>query len=155
MLNNDILRSVRYMLDLSDGKLAQIIKLAQPDFVIEKTTMIRYLAKDDDPAYLPCPDETMAHFLDGLVLHCRGPNPTAPAPPAVARITNNLVLKRLRVAFELKDTDILQAFSDAGFPVSKPEVSALFRGEDHRNFRPCGDQMLRNFLKGLTLRARQ
>lgn len=154
MINNDILRSIRYMLDLSEAKLVQITKLAQPTFVIEKTAMIRYLAKDDDASYLPCPDDVMAHFLDGLVLHCRGPNPSAPAPPAVARITNNLVLKRLRVAFELKDTDILQAFTDAGFPVSKSEISALFRSEDHRNFRPCGDQLLRNFLKGLTLRAR-
>ena len=154
MINNDILRSIRYMLDLSDGKLVQILKLAQADAAIDKASMIRYLAKDDDPSYLPCPDDVMAAFLDGLVLHCRGPNPTAPAPAAVARITNNIVLKRLRVAFELKDTDILQAFIDAEFPVSKSEISALFRSEDHRNFRPCGDQLLRNFLKGLTLRAR-
>lgn len=155
MLNNDILRSVRYMLDLSDGKLAQIIKLAQPDSTIEKATVIRYLAKDEDSSYLPCPDEVMAHFLDGLVLYCRGENPNAPARPTSTRITNNLVLKRLRVAFELKDTDIHQAFIDADFPVSKSELSALFRQADHRNYRPCGDQMLRNFLKGLTLRARK
>jgi uncharacterized protein YehS (DUF1456 family) len=70
------------------------------------------------------------------------------------RITNNLVLKKLRVAFELKDADMHQIFQDAGFPVSKPELSALFRQPDHKNFRLCGDQMLRNFLKGLTLGIR-
>lgn len=154
MINNDILRSVRYMLDLSDTKLAQITQLAQPDFEIDKATVIRYLLKDEDPSYLPCPDTMMALFLDGLVLYCRGDNPNAPARAPVTRISNNLVLKRLRVAFELKDSDIHQAFVDAGFPVSKPELSALFRSQEHRNFRPCGDQMLRNFLKGLTLRAR-
>ena len=47
-----------------------------------------------------------------------------------------------------------QVFEDAGFPVSKPELSALFRAPGHKNFRLCGDQMLRNFLKGLTLRFR-
>lgn len=155
MINNDILRSIRYMLDLSDVKLVQITQLAQPDFALEKADIVRYLAKEEDPGYLPCPDVMMAHFLDGLVLHCRGDNPNAAARPPIGRITNNLVLKKLRVAFELKDADIHQAFLDAGFPVSKPELSALFRQADHRNFRACGDQMLRNFLKGLTMRARR
>ena len=65
-----------------------------------------------------------------------------------------MVLKKLRIAFELTDVDMHQIFVDAGFPVSKPELSALFRQAGHRNFRPCGDQLLRNFLKGLTLRVR-
>jgi uncharacterized protein YehS (DUF1456 family) len=42
----------------------------------------------------------------------------------------------------------------AEFPVSKPELSALFRKFGHTNYRTCGDQLLRNFLKGLTLRVR-
>ncbi len=155
MINNDILRSIRYMLDLSDVKVVQITQRAQPDFPLEKADVLRYLKKDEDPDYLPCPDLMMAHFLDGLVLHCRGDNPNAQPRPPVPRITNNVVLKKLRVAFELKDADMHQAFLDAGFPVTKPELSALFRQEDHRNFRACGDQMLRNFLKGLTLRARK
>ena len=154
MINNDILRSIRYMLDLSDVKLVQITKLAEPNFPLEKADVVSYLKKDEDPGYAACPDLMMAHFLDGLVLHCRGDNPNAGARAPVARITNNVVLKKLRVAFELKDADMHQAFLDAGFPVSKPELSALFRQAEHRNFRPCGDQMLRNFLKGLTLRAR-
>ena len=69
-------------------------------------------------------------------------------------VNNNVVLKKLRVAFELKDVDMHGIFEDAGFPVSKPELSALFRAPGHKNFRLCGDQMLRNFLKGLTLRLR-
>lgn len=154
MINNDVLRSIRYMLDLSDIKLVQITQLAEPGFPLEKADVLSYLKKEEDPGYFPCPDLMMGHFLDGLVVHCRGTSPNAPPRPSIARITNNVVLKKLRVAFELKDADMHQAFLDAGFPVSKPELSALFRQADHRNFRPCGDQMLRNFLKGLTLRAR-
>ncbi len=47
-----------------------------------------------------------------------------------------------------------QVLADAGFPIAKPELSALFRQAGHKNFRLCGDQLLRNFLKGLTLRVR-
>jgi uncharacterized protein YehS (DUF1456 family) len=96
----------------------------------------------------------LAHFLDGLVIHHRGRDDTLPPRPVEKRMTNNLVLKKLRVAFELKDSDMHQAFADAGFPLSKPELSALFRQPGHKNFRTCGDQLLRNFLKGLTLRVR-
>jgi uncharacterized protein YehS (DUF1456 family) len=71
-----------------------------------------------------------------------------------SRVTNNLVLKKLRVAFELKDHDLQQIFKDADFAVSKPELSALFRQPGHKNYRACGDQLLRNFLKGLTMRVR-
>ena len=72
----------------------------------------------------------------------------------MAEQNNNVVLKKLRVAFELKDVDMHQVFEEAGFPVGKPELSALFRQPDHKHFRACGDQMLRHFLKGLTRRVR-
>lgn len=154
MINNDILRSIRYMLDLSDGKVVDIIQLVDADFAITKEDVQAFLRKDDDPGYVACSDRLLAHFLDGLVIHYRGRNDSLPSRPVEKRITNNLVLKKLRVAFELKDADMHQIFEDAGLPVSKPELSALFRQPAHKNYRPCGDQMLRNFLKGLTLRVR-
>jgi uncharacterized protein YehS (DUF1456 family) len=154
MINNDILRSIRYMLDLGDGKVVAIVQLADAGFPIAKEDVQAFLKKDDDPGYLECSDRVLAHFLDGLVVHLRGRNENLPPRPVEKRITNNLVLKKLRVAFELKDVDMHQVFADAGFPVSKPELSALFRQPDHHNYRACGDQMLRNFLKGLTLRVR-
>lgn len=154
MINNDVLRSIRYMLDLSDSKVVEIAKLADADFPIDKADVQSFLKKDDDEGYVECGDIVLAHFLDGLVFHYRGRNQNLPVRPVEKRITNNVVLKKLRVAFELKDMDMHQAFEDAGFPVSKPELSALFRQANHKNFRLCGDQMLRNFLKGLTLRVR-
>jgi uncharacterized protein YehS (DUF1456 family) len=96
----------------------------------------------------------LARFLDGLIIHRRGQDPRQVGRPVESRISNNVVLKKLRVAFELADVDMHLIFADAGFPVTKPELSALFRQAGHRNFRPCGDQLLRNFLKGLTLRLR-
>ncbi|MBP6596660.1 MAG: DUF1456 family protein [Arenimonas sp.] len=154
MINNDVLRSVRYMLDLSDLRILEIIRLSDPELALGKPELQAYLTKEDEPGHQPCPDRVLAHFLDGLVFHYRGRDDSQPARPVEKRVTNNLVLKKLRVAFELKDVDMHQAFQDAGFPVTKPELSALFRQPGHKNYRACGDQMLRNFLKGLTLRYR-
>ena len=154
MINNDVLRSIRYMLDLSDNKVIEIIRLADPEFAIEKEDVRAFLLREDESGYLACTDRVMAHFLDGLVIHRRGRDESLPPRPVEKRINNNVVLKKLRVAFQLTDVDMHKAFADAGFPVSKPELSALFRQPGHKNFRRCGDQLLRNFLKGLALRLR-
>ena len=154
MINNDILRSIRYMLDLGDQHVVEIARLADPSFVLDKDDVHAFLRKEDEPGYLACSDDVLARVLDGLIVHHRGRDARLPSRPVEKRISNNVVLKKLRVAFELKDSDMHQVFADAGFPVSRPELSALFRQPGHENFRKCGDQLLRNFLKGLTLRVR-
>ena len=154
MINNDVLRSIRFMLDLGDAQLGEMARLANPALALDKTAVQSYLKKEGEAGYADCSDLVLAHVLDGLVLHRRGRDDKLPPRPVEKRITNNLVLKKLRVAFELKDEDMHAIFDEAGFPVTKPELSALFRQPAHRNFRPCGDQMLRNFLRGLTLRLR-
>jgi uncharacterized protein YehS (DUF1456 family) len=154
MINNDVLRSIRYMLDLSDNKVVEITLLSDADFPIAKEDVQAFLKKDDDAGYAECSNSVLAHFLDGLVVQRRGRDESQPPRPVEKRVTNNVVLKKLRVAFELKDVDMHEILASAGFPISKPELSALFRQPDHKNFRLCGDQLLRNFLKGLTLRVR-
>jgi uncharacterized protein YehS (DUF1456 family) len=64
-------------------------------------------------------------------------------------MTNNDIMKKLRVALELKDDDIIEILKLADFEISKSELGAIFRKEDHPNYKPCGDQLLRNFLNGL------
>ena len=154
MINNDILRSVRYMLDLSDQKVVDITQLSDPTFALEKDDVRRLTSKEGDDDFVECGTPVLAHFLDGLVVFLRGRDDSRPARPVEKHVTNNVVLKKLRVAFELKDVDMHAIFEDAGFPVSKPELSAFFRDRSHKHFRLCGDQLLRNFLKGLTLRLR-
>ncbi|WP_455924351.1 DUF1456 family protein [Pseudomonas putida] len=152
MIHNDVLRSVRYMLDISDAKVVELIKLSGLE--VTKDDVITYLKKDEEEGFVHCPDLVMAHFLDGLVFFKRGKDDTRPAQPIETPVTNNVILKKLRVAFELKEDDMHAVLKAAEFPVSKPELSALFRKVGHNNYRPCGDQLLRNFLKGLTLRVR-
>lgn len=154
MINNDVLRSIRYSLDLSDAMVVDTILLADPAFEVDQAEVHDYLRNDEEPLFVQCPDTVLAHFLDGLIVHFRGRDESAPPRPVEKRITNNLVLKKLRVAFELKDVDMHAIFESAGFPLSKPELSALFRQPGHKNYRACGDQLLRAFLKGLAQRLR-
>jgi uncharacterized protein YehS (DUF1456 family) len=152
MMNNDVLRSIRYMLDIHETKVVEVIKLGGLD--VTKAQIAAYLKKDEEEGFEPCPDEVMAYFLDGLVFFKRGKDESRPQLPVELPVTNNTVLKKLRVAFELKEEDMHDILKAADFPVSKPELSALFRKAGHNNYRPCGDQLLRNFLRGLTARIR-
>jgi len=69
-------------------------------------------------------------------------------------MSNNDVMKKLRVALQLNDEEIVKILQLANFKISKSELGAIFRKEDHPNFKPCGDQILRNFLNGLIIYKR-
>ncbi|MBP6121330.1 MULTISPECIES: YehS family protein [Providencia] len=152
MLNNYVLRSVRYMLDLSDAQMVKIVELA--DLTVTKEEMASWLKKETDHDYVECNDNVMGHFLNGFIFHRRGKDENHPVPEVDSRLTNNIMLKKLRVAFELKDTDMIEIYKLVDFNVSKPELNAIFRKPGHKNYRDCGDQLLRYFLKGLTIRLR-
>lgn len=69
-------------------------------------------------------------------------------------MSNNDVMKKLRVALKLNDDEIVKILQLADFKITKSELGAIFRKEDHPNFKPCGDQILRNFLNGLIIYKR-
>jgi len=149
MTNNDVLRSVRYMLDLSDSKVVEIFALAGSDVPLEDVQA--WLKKEDDAAFRKLPDVLMGYFLNGLIFYRRGKSDDAPAPSVERRMSNNIFLKKLRIAFALKTSDIPDVLAKANFKVSQAEIGAIFRNPEHKNYRECGDQILRNFLKGMTL----
>ena len=69
-------------------------------------------------------------------------------------MVNNDILKKLRIALKLKDTDILEILKLSGMELSATELGAFFRAPDHRNYKECGDQVLRRFLDGLIIKMR-
>ncbi len=148
MNNSDVLRSIRYALNVPDAKLIEITALAGYSVLMED--LVDYLKHEEEPGYRNCPDTVMSYFLNGLVIFKRGKDETRPPPPLELPVTNNTVLKRLRVAFELKESDLIALIEKSGvLKVSKSEIGAFFRNRDHRNYRECGDQYLRNLLKEL------
>ncbi len=150
MTNNDYLRSIRFLLDVGDSKLVDLMKLSGISVSLEEVKA--YLKNEEDEGYILCSDEVMAHFLDGLVYLKRGKDETRAPAPFEFPITNNTVLKKLRVAFELKEDDMHDILALAGFKVGRSELSALLRKKGHVNYRECGDQLLRNFFKGLAIK---
>ncbi len=152
MLNNDIIRSLRYILNIEDKALADIIGLSGG--AVTLTNIRSMLKNEDDPSFIACDDNVMAHFLDGLIYFKRGKDESKPAMPFELPITNNLVLKKLRVAFELKEDDIHSILETASCKLGRSELSAFMRKRDHPNYRDCGDQVMRYFLKGLKLKIR-
>jgi len=149
--HNDVLRSVRYLLNVSDAKLADIIRLGGGE--VSEADLVAFLKRDDEEGYRECGHELTARFLNGVVLYKRGKDESRPPQPVELPVTNNVVLKKLRVAFELKDGDIVALIEKSGLRVTKGELGAFFRRPDHRNYRDCGDQFLRNVIKGLSENA--
>jgi uncharacterized protein YehS (DUF1456 family) len=98
----------------------------------------------------------LGYFLDGLILHKRGRKEIKPGETRKpdSRLTNNTILKKLRIALELKEDDMLGILKLADVDISKSELTALFRKEGHKNYKECGEQFLRKFLKGLSIRYR-
>ena len=154
MITNDILRRIRYALQLNDKKMLEIF--ASVDNAIDEKYLHSIMAKEGEENFVFCRDSLLSLFLDGLINEKRGKKEGS-SPiilPAKAVLVNNDILRKLRIALNFKEDDMLAALDSAEFPVSKSELSALFRKKDHRNYKICGDQLLRNFLNGITKRFR-
>jgi len=150
MNNNDLLRRLRYALRLNGESIAEICRLAGHE--IGPIEVLKLLKKEDEHGFTVCDDTVMNAFLDGLITHRRGRREAGSAPlPVPGDLTNNTILRKLRIALELNDEKMISVFRQAGVTISKSELSALFRAVDHRNYKVCGDQLLRNFVQGLTL----
>jgi uncharacterized protein YehS (DUF1456 family) len=151
MTNNDLLRRLRYALNLNGVSIAEMCLLAGLE--LGPTDVLKLLKKEDEHGFVACDDIVMCAFLDGLITSRRGPRETSSGmtPVSDGLLNNNLILRKLRIALELNDAEMLDIFKQAGVSLSKAELSALFRGVGQRNFKECGDQLLRNFVRGLTL----
>jgi uncharacterized protein YehS (DUF1456 family) len=152
--NNDILRRFRYALDISNPGMLEIFRLAGHD--IDQALLLSLLKKEGEEGCLACSNSLLEGFFDGFITLKRGRQEGA-APETVrptGERTNNLILRKLRIALEMKDEDLVAVMLQAGVTVTRSELGALFRSKGHKNYKECGDQFLRNFLIGLTNRYR-
>lgn len=146
MTNNDILRRVRYLFNYSDLKMVKLFKFV--DLEVERVTVTNWLKKEEDPFFAELSDKELAAFLNAVIIEKRGKR-EGPLPEAEDPLSNNMILRKLKIALDLKTDDILDLYASIDKKISKHELSAFFRNPNHSSYRPCLDQYLRNFLNAL------
>jgi uncharacterized protein YehS (DUF1456 family) len=144
--NNDVLRRLRYTFNFNDQKMIDLFNLAK--LTVSREQISYWLKKEDDPQVINCSDVQLATFLNGLIIDKRGAR-DGETPPAEKRMNNNLVLNKLKIALALRAEDVLDMMSTSGIRMTKPELSAFFRKPDHKHYRECKDQFLRNFIQAI------
>lgn len=154
MMHNDVLRRIRYALQINDESAISIFKLV--DYDMDKEYMRSIMKKEEEAGYLPCRDKILSLFLDGLIIKNRGKQEgvTPVVLTGSQRLSNNEILRKIRIAMSYRDEDMINTLKLANFRLSKGELSALFRKPDHRNFKEAGDQVVRNLLQGMVKKHR-
>lgn len=151
MTNNDILRSIRYTFDYSDNVMIDIFVLGGE--TVTRADVSNWLKREEDPDYKGLHDIDLAIFLNGLIIRNRGKK-EGDQPVAEKTLNNNMIFRKLKIALNLKDEDILDVLSHVDRHISKHELSAFFRNPTQPQYRPCKDQVLRNFLQGIQIKYR-
>ncbi len=151
MTNNDMFRRIRYIFDFDDAKMIELFALA--DLAVTRAQVSDWLKKENDPAHRRLNDNQLAIFLNGLITDRRGKK-DGPTPASEQKLNNNIILRKLKIALNLKDQDMLDILDEVGMHISKHELSAFFRHPEQRQYRPCQDQILRNFLQGMQIKYR-
>jgi uncharacterized protein YehS (DUF1456 family) len=152
MNNNETLRLLRKLLAANETATAEIFALGEATLDVEQVRAL--LKHDNDVGFAACDDETLARFMEGLVIQRRGRRELDAPLTLEWPLDNNRLLKKLRAAFELRDDDMHALLAESDQDLSKQALSSLFRSPGHKNFQPCSDQLLRAFIKGLTGRVR-
>ncbi len=143
---NDILYKIKTALSLSNEEIINAYALASYEMSPQRLDAI--LKRRQDKGYEEATYEELGVFLDGLITLKRGERSTKKEPEELA-LSNNLILKKLRIAMELKEAELMILFALVDVPLTKRQIGALFRAENHKNFKACSDELLMLFLEGL------
>ena len=149
MTNNDMLRRLRYAFNKNDLAIAQIT--SKSGRRTSEDEVVRWLKQEDEPGYVDVSDTDLCSFLDGLIVEKRGPHPSGNIPLPLEFLSNNEILKKLRIALNLQAESMLAVFKKVEFDVSNAELGSFFRRSDHPKFSKCPEQVLRKFIKGLSV----
>ena len=151
MQNNVILRRLRYTFDFNDDTMIKLFSLGGLD--VDRAQISNWLKNDEDPDHVKLNDNQLATYLNGLIILKRGKREGPPMIPE-KQLNNNIIFRKLKIALNLKDTDIIEIYDLVDMHISKHELSAIFRKPGQKQYRECKDQFLRNFLYGLQFKER-
>ncbi|WP_053406881.1 DUF1456 family protein [Persicobacter sp. CCB-QB2] len=152
MENNDILRRLRYAFDFNDKQMIGLFE--EGGVSTDRAQVSNWLKRDDDPDFVELKDVELAAYLNGLIVLKRGKKEGVTYQPE-QKLNNNIILRKLRIALNFKDEDMLGILRKVDFKLGKHELSAFFRKPEQAQYRLCKDQVMRNFLYGLEKQLRK
>ena len=166
MTNNDLLRRLRYALDIKDTDMVKIFELGGVTYSQEEVKKIlgkpvlEFDDADGAETFMALNDKMLDVFLNGFVTFKRGPQEQRSGEVPIQNTKtkehpNNLFIKKVKVALSLTTDDIIGIFTLGGINVSKSELGSLLRKPDHKNYRQCLDSSVRRFINGLTIKHRK
>jgi uncharacterized protein YehS (DUF1456 family) len=151
MTNNDILRQIRYAFDYNDAQMIELFSMANLE--VTRSQVSNWLKKDSNPLYQEMTDNQLAYFLNGLINSKRGKRAGDEMVPE-KQLNNNIIFRKLKIALNMRDQDIIETLSLVDLRIGRPELNAFFRNPKHRQYRECKDQFLRNYLHGIIKKYR-
>lgn len=149
MQSNEILRRIRDALTLDEARIAGIF--AKGGLEADPSTVASWFAEPEASEHASCSDSALLAFLEGLIVELRGPggrDPSAPIAVPAGGIDNGDVLKKLRIALDLRHSDVVATLSRSGVNPTKSDIAAWFRGKEHPLYKRCSDAVLRALLSG-------
>lgn len=146
MTSNDILRRIRFSFDMNDDLMMETF--AKGGVSASRIEVSAWLKKEDAEGYVKMRDFQLAAFLNGFIILKRGPKDGELVVPE-KKLTNNIILRKIKIALNLKNEDMLKMLESSEYPISKHELSAFFRNPENEKYKECKDQIMRYFLNGM------
>lgn len=148
MTNNELLNKLSQILQLDSEQIVAIF--AQAEVSVSADDASAYSKSHGDTEHKPVSDLILAQFLNGLINQLRGKK-DGPQATAETELSNNAKCMKIKIAFNIQADKMVELFELGELPLSKHEISAFFRKPDTKHYRPCKDDTLRAFIKGLAL----
>ena len=152
MTNNAVFKRLRFIEGFNNAKLKTIFEEVNYDANLEDIEA--WQKEEESTDFKALSNVELALFLNGLIILKRGKKP-GKQPPIETELTNNDVLKKVKIAYTLTSDEVLKLFKIKGKIVSKNELSAFLRNPNQDQYRLLQDQYLRNFLTGLQLHLKK
>jgi uncharacterized protein YehS (DUF1456 family) len=151
--NNELLRSIKNALQLDEGEMIAVFREAGRE--VGAPAIAAFLKTAEEDGHIPCANPIMGFFLDGLIIRLRGRKEGGPEPAEpLAALGNNTILKKLRIALDLKEDELIDLFHAGGTTITKHDLTALFRKKGHKHYKRCSDQLLGSFIEGVALQRK-
>ena len=149
MINNDIYRRLRYLFGYHYDHVVALF--AATGFEVSEVQYKGWAGKEEEDRFIMMTDRELAIFLNGIIIERRGAE-EGPPPTPEDEMSNNTILRKLKIAFNMRSEDMLEIFALVDRNLSQHELSAFFRKHSHKSYRYVKGQYLRNFLMGLQLK---